>query len=60
MKIKFLKMITFTLLLLILGGLVLNAEGNASDIVVLASKPFTESYILTEIMVLLLDSMTPI
>jgi osmoprotectant transport system substrate-binding protein len=55
MKIKFLKMITFTLLLLILGGLVLNAEGNASDIVVLASKPFTESYILTEIMVLLLQ-----
>ncbi|HCU22702.1 MAG TPA: glycine/betaine ABC transporter substrate-binding protein [Candidatus Atribacteria bacterium] len=55
MKINFLRMITFTLVLFMMGGLVFNAEGNASNRVVLASKPFTESYLLTEIMVLLLQ-----
>lgn len=55
MKMNFLKMITFTLVLFMMGSLVLNAEGNTSGRVVLASKPFTESYLLTEIMVLLLQ-----
>ncbi|NLJ37295.1 MAG: glycine/betaine ABC transporter substrate-binding protein [Candidatus Atribacteria bacterium] len=55
MKMNFFKLIPFILVLFMMGSLVLNTAGNTLDRVILASKPFTESYILTEIMVLLLQ-----